>query len=82
MVMSGIINSNSVFDVSRWVQGDALDLPHPDCSFGAITMGYGLRNVIDKRKSLQEMYRVLKPGASISVYIQCYQLMNKELDSD
>lgn len=31
----------------RWVQGDALDLPFPDCSFDAATMGYGLRNVAD-----------------------------------
>jgi hypothetical protein len=30
-----------------WVQGDALDLPFPDASFDAATMGYGLRNVAD-----------------------------------
>lgn len=30
-----------------WVQGDALDLPFPDSSFDAATMGYGLRNVAD-----------------------------------
>ncbi|KAM6562247.1 hypothetical protein CsatB_022245 [Cannabis sativa] len=51
----------------EWVEGDALDLPFPDGYFDAITMGYGLRNVVDKRKALQEMYRVLKAGSRISV---------------
>lgn len=31
----------------RWTQGDALNLPFPDASFDAATMGYGLRNVAD-----------------------------------
>lgn len=31
----------------EWVQGDAMELPFPDCSFHAATMGYGLRNVPD-----------------------------------
>lgn len=44
------------------MEGDALNLPFPDCSFDAITMGYGLRNVVDKRKALEEIFRVLKEG--------------------
>ena len=51
----------------RWVEGSALDLPFSDCYFDAITMGYGLRNVIDFRKAMEEMYRVLKPGSKASV---------------
>ncbi|XP_048232776.1 2-phytyl-1,4-beta-naphthoquinone methyltransferase, chloroplastic isoform X2 [Ricinus communis] len=51
----------------EWIEGDATDLPFFDCHFDAITMGYGLRNVIDKRKAMQEMFRVLKPGAKASV---------------
>ncbi|XP_062110368.1 2-phytyl-1,4-beta-naphthoquinone methyltransferase, chloroplastic [Humulus lupulus] len=51
----------------EWVEGDALDLPFPDGHFDAITMGYGLRNVVDKRKALQEMYRVLKAGSRVSI---------------
>lgn len=46
----------------RWVEGDALDLPFSDDWFDAITMGYGLRNVVDKQKAMQEILRVLKPG--------------------
>jgi ubiquinone/menaquinone biosynthesis C-methylase UbiE len=46
----------------RWIEGDALDLPFTDCYFDAVTVGYGLRNVVDKSKAMQEIYRVLKPG--------------------
>ncbi|KAF6166312.1 hypothetical protein GIB67_038172 [Kingdonia uniflora] len=50
-----------------WVEGDALDLPFPDLYFDAITIGYGLRNVVDKPKAMEEMFRVLKPGSKASV---------------
>lgn len=48
--------------VVRWIEGDAIDLPFDDCEFDAITMGYGLRNVVDRLRAMKEMYRVLKPG--------------------
>ncbi|KAJ6800048.1 2-phytyl-1,4-beta-naphthoquinone methyltransferase, chloroplastic [Iris pallida] len=51
----------------EWVEGDALNVPFTDCYFDAITMGYGLRNVIDKQKSMQEIFRVLKPGSRVSI---------------
>ena len=37
----------------QWVQGDAMQLPFPDCSFDAATMGYGLRNVPDVLQALK-----------------------------
>ncbi|KAH1260119.1 2-phytyl-1,4-beta-naphthoquinone methyltransferase, chloroplastic [Glycine max] len=43
--------------MDRWVEGDALDLPFSDGWFDAITMGYGLRNVVDKQKAMQEIFR-------------------------
>ncbi|XP_057950098.1 2-phytyl-1,4-beta-naphthoquinone methyltransferase, chloroplastic isoform X2 [Malania oleifera] len=51
----------------EWVEGDATDLPYSDCFFDAITIGYGLRNVVHKRKAMQEVLRVLKPGAKVSI---------------
>lgn len=51
----------------EWVEGDALDLSFPDCYFDAITMGYGLRNVVDRRKAMQEIFRVLRKGARVSI---------------
>jgi len=50
-----------------WIKGDALNLPFPDKHFDAATMGYGLRNVIDIPRCLQELHRVLKPGAKAAV---------------
>uniref|UniRef100_A0A1D1ZKR9 2-phytyl-1,4-beta-naphthoquinone methyltransferase, chloroplastic n=1 Tax=Anthurium amnicola TaxID=1678845 RepID=A0A1D1ZKR9_9ARAE len=50
-----------------WVEGDALNLSFPACHFDAITVGYGLRNVVDKRKAMEEIFRVLKPGSRVSI---------------
>jgi demethylmenaquinone methyltransferase/2-methoxy-6-polyprenyl-1,4-benzoquinol methylase len=50
-----------------WVEADALNLPFEDNQFDAATMGYGLRNVTDITRSLQELYRVLKPGAKAAI---------------
>ena len=50
-----------------WIEGDALNLPFDDDRFDSITMGYGLRNVIDIPKCLQELYRVLKPGKKAAI---------------
>ena len=48
---------------TEWVCGDALALPFASQSFDAITMGYGLRNVVDIPQALAEIRRVLRPGA-------------------
>lgn len=50
-----------------WIQGDALHLPFQDNQFDAVTMGYGLRNVVDIPASLRELHRVMKPGAKVSI---------------
>lgn len=50
----------------RWVQGDALQLPLPSETFDCATVGYGLRNVGSVADCLQELARVLKPGASVA----------------
>uniref|UniRef100_A0A0D9ZMY6 Methyltransferase type 11 domain-containing protein n=1 Tax=Oryza glumipatula TaxID=40148 RepID=A0A0D9ZMY6_9ORYZ len=51
----------------KWIEGDALDLPFTDCYFDAVTVGYGLRNVVDKPKAMREIFRVLKPGSRASI---------------
>jgi demethylphylloquinol methyltransferase len=50
-----------------WVEADALNLPFADNYFDAATMGYGLRNVTDISRSLQELNRVLKPSAKVAI---------------
>lgn len=46
----------------RYAQMNAEALPFPDGSFDLVTIAFGLRNVTDKQKALDEMYRVLRPG--------------------
>ncbi|HEU4930051.1 MAG TPA: bifunctional demethylmenaquinone methyltransferase/2-methoxy-6-polyprenyl-1,4-benzoquinol methylase UbiE [Candidatus Krumholzibacteria bacterium] len=41
--------------------GDALDLPYSDGSFDIVTIAFGLRNLPDYQRGVNEMARVLKP---------------------
>lgn len=50
-----------------WVEADVLDLPFTNHQFDCATMGYGLRNVVDIPRSLQELHRVLKPGGTAAI---------------
>ncbi len=50
-----------------WIEADVLNLPFEDNFFDAATMGYGLRNVGDIKRCLEEIYRVLKSGASCAI---------------
>jgi demethylmenaquinone methyltransferase/2-methoxy-6-polyprenyl-1,4-benzoquinol methylase len=47
--------------------GDALALPFPDGSFDAVTISFGLRNVVDTAGALREMARVTRPGGRLVV---------------
>jgi demethylmenaquinone methyltransferase/2-methoxy-6-polyprenyl-1,4-benzoquinol methylase len=47
------------------VHGNAMELPFEDNSFDYATIGFGLRNVPDLTKVLQEMKRVVKPGGKV-----------------
>nr|XP_011464056.1 PREDICTED: 2-phytyl-1,4-beta-naphthoquinone methyltransferase, chloroplastic isoform X2 [Fragaria vesca subsp. vesca] len=61
------LKSKACYMNIEWVEGDALDLPFSNGQFDAIAMGYGLRNVVDKRKAMQEIFRVLKAGSRVSI---------------
>lgn len=50
-----------------WVEADALDLPIANHTIDAITMGYGLRNLVDIPRGLAEIHRVLKPGSRAAI---------------
>jgi demethylmenaquinone methyltransferase/2-methoxy-6-polyprenyl-1,4-benzoquinol methylase len=51
----------------RFVQADATDLPFEDDSFDAVTISFGLRNIVDPKKALAEFFRVVKPGGRVVV---------------
>jgi demethylmenaquinone methyltransferase/2-methoxy-6-polyprenyl-1,4-benzoquinol methylase len=46
---------------------DALALPFADSSFDAVTISFGLRNVVDPDAALHEMARVTRPGGRLVV---------------
>lgn len=51
----------------RFEWADATDLPYPDDSFDAATVGFGARNFGDLSRGLAEMARVVRPGGRVVV---------------
>jgi demethylmenaquinone methyltransferase/2-methoxy-6-polyprenyl-1,4-benzoquinol methylase len=47
--------------------GDSENLPFEQNKFDAVTVAFGVRNFENLEKGLQEIYRVLKPGARLVV---------------
>ncbi|MFC7481571.1 demethylmenaquinone methyltransferase [Luedemannella flava] len=47
--------------------GDALALPFADATFDAVTISFGLRNIVDTAGGLRELARVTRPGGRIVV---------------
>jgi len=45
-----------------YAQVNAEALPFPEDYFDCVTIGFGLRNVTNKQRALEEMYRVLRPA--------------------
>ena len=58
---------SSVFRHPVFLQGDAQQLPFPENSFDAVTVGYGLRNLTNWETGLREMLRVAQPGGRLVV---------------
>jgi len=51
----------------EFVQADATALPFKDGEFDAVTISFGLRNVVEPKKALAEFYRVTKPGGRVVI---------------
>lgn len=56
---------NSESQKMRWIQGDAQNLPFNDDMFNGAIISFGLRNLTDLDKGLEEMHRVVKPGRPV-----------------
>jgi len=46
---------------------DAMNLPFENNTFEVVSMAYGIRNVEDPRKALEEMARVCRPGGRVMI---------------
>ncbi|AYG03851.1 class I SAM-dependent methyltransferase [Gryllotalpicola protaetiae] len=51
----------------EFVQADATDLPFGDDEFDAVTISFGLRNIVQPKKALAEFFRVTKPGGRVVI---------------
>jgi demethylmenaquinone methyltransferase/2-methoxy-6-polyprenyl-1,4-benzoquinol methylase len=61
------ITPHSALRTPHFLQGDAQQIPFPDNSFDIVTVGYGLRNLADWERGLDEMFRVARPGGRLIV---------------
>ncbi|MBF0693903.1 MAG: bifunctional demethylmenaquinone methyltransferase/2-methoxy-6-polyprenyl-1,4-benzoquinol methylase UbiE [Flavobacterium sp.] len=56
------VKAKNLSDKIELVLGDSEDIPFPDNTFDAITVGFGVRNFENLEKGLAEILRVLKPN--------------------
>lgn len=52
---------------NEFIEGDCMELQFDDESFDLVTIAFGLRNLTDRSKGLEEIRRVLKPGGRLIV---------------
>ena len=50
------------FNNIKWIKANAEKLPFNDDTFDFYTISYGIRNVTDINQTLNEAFRVIKPG--------------------
>jgi len=43
------------------------DLPFPNETFDSVTIAFGIRNVVDRKLGLAEMWRILRPGGRMII---------------
>ena len=55
------------YEQVRFVEADAQHLPFADNTFQIVSVAFGLRNIADTDRGLQEMFRVCQPGGRVAV---------------
>jgi demethylmenaquinone methyltransferase / 2-methoxy-6-polyprenyl-1,4-benzoquinol methylase len=61
------LDTHAELERPRFEWADALELPYPDDSFDAVTVGFGVRNFSDLSRGLSEMVRVVRPGGRVVI---------------
>jgi demethylmenaquinone methyltransferase/2-methoxy-6-polyprenyl-1,4-benzoquinol methylase len=50
-----------------FVEADTQRLPFPDDTFGVVSVAFGLRNVADTARGIDELIRVTRPGGRVAI---------------
>ncbi len=50
-----------------FIAGNGLSLPFPSGTFDAVTIAFGIRNIMDRKSALKSFHDVLKPGGRLAV---------------
>lgn len=66
---AAVVLASKLVPGGRFQQGDAQALPFANASFDAVVCGYGLMHLPQPGKALDEMSRVLRPGARAAVSV-------------
>ncbi len=61
------IRSRGRADAVRLVAGDALALPFKPETFDAVTIAFGIRNIMDRASALKGFHAALRPGGAVAV---------------
>ena len=70
--VAGAMIANNEASWAEWsgvVNGDALDLPFPDCAFDRVIVSEVLEHIWDDERALHEIARVLRPGGRIAATV-------------
>jgi demethylmenaquinone methyltransferase / 2-methoxy-6-polyprenyl-1,4-benzoquinol methylase len=59
--------SQNLASAMSFFEADALHLPFADESFDLLTTAFGFRNLANYEEGLREIFRVLKPGATLAI---------------
>jgi demethylmenaquinone methyltransferase/2-methoxy-6-polyprenyl-1,4-benzoquinol methylase len=52
---------------TTFLEADTLRLPFRDASLDAVTIAFGFRNLVNYRRGVQEMWRVLRQGGMVGI---------------
>jgi demethylmenaquinone methyltransferase/2-methoxy-6-polyprenyl-1,4-benzoquinol methylase len=69
MLVRGLAKSARTHSAERvvLVEADTQALPVPSDTFGVVTCAFGLRNVADTDRGIDEMVRVARPGGKVAI---------------